>query len=72
MVEVSGYRLNKNDSKGGDKVPKKVAAGAEAMTVAEMKDEVSENVREMFAAAKQVLKQEFNAYSFGLYINEKQ
>lgn len=55
MVEVSGYRLNKNESKI-DKVPKKIAAGAEAMTVAEMKDEVNETVREMFSSAKQLLK----------------
>ena len=70
MVEVSGYRFNKNEQVK-DKVPKKIAAGAESMTVAEMKDEVSENIRELFSSAKQILKQEFNAYSFGLYINEK-
>ena len=72
MVEVSGYRLITKENKTGSGVPKKVAAGAEAMTVSEMKDEVSEHVREMFSSAKQILKQEFNAYSFGLYINEKQ
>lgn len=72
MVECSGYKLNRKQDKKKEKPNKKVTQAVEKLHIAEMKEQVPENMRELFEKGKSLLRQEFNGFSFGIYLNYEQ
>ena len=72
MVECEGYKLNRKADKKKEKPNKKILQALDKLHTAESEELIPENMREMFEKGKALLRQEFNGFSFGIYLNYEQ